>query len=79
MNWVMALTSNRAAQQRLGRWWSRLHRFGMHYLWLVFMQAFIGIALTAGDPTYVALTAAGLLAFMLRVVVALRHRLRRTA
>lgn len=31
------------------------------------------------DPTYVALTAAGLLAFMLRVVVALRHRLRRTA
>ena len=77
--WVMALTSNRAAQQRLGRWWSRLHRFGMHYLWLVFMQAFIGIALTAGDPTYVALTAAGLLAFMLRVVVALRHRLRRTA
>jgi len=34
----------------------------MHYLWLVFMQAFIGIALTAGDPTYVALTAAGVLA-----------------
>ena len=51
----------------------------MHYLWLVFMQAFIGIALTTGDLTYVALTAAGVLALMLRVVVALRHRLRRTA
>jgi DMSO/TMAO reductase YedYZ heme-binding membrane subunit len=76
---LLALSSNRAAQQRLGRWWSRLHRFGMHYLWLVFMQAFVGIALTAGDPIYVALTVAGVLAFMLRAVAAMRHRLRRTA
>jgi DMSO/TMAO reductase YedYZ heme-binding membrane subunit len=77
--WVMALSSNRASQQRLRRWWSRLHRFGMHYLWLVFMQAFVGIALTAGDPIYVALTVAGVLAFMLRAAAAMRHRLRRTA
>jgi DMSO/TMAO reductase YedYZ heme-binding membrane subunit len=37
MIWFMALTSNRASQQRLGPWWSRLHRFGMHYLWFIFM------------------------------------------
>ena len=77
--WFMALSSNRTSQQRLGRWWSRLHRFGMHYLWLICMQAFIGIAITAGDPIYVALTAVGLLALTLRVVAAMRHRLSRTA
>ena len=34
--WIMALTSNRASQRRLGANWARLHRFAMHYLWLVF-------------------------------------------
>ena len=43
------------------------------------MQAFIGIAITAGDPIYVVLTLVGLLALTLRVVAAMRHRLSRTA
>lgn len=79
MIWFMALTSNRASQQRLGTWWSRLHRFGMHYLWLIFMQSFAGRAIAEGDPLYVAIAAAGLAALMLRIAASLRQRFRRTA
>jgi DMSO/TMAO reductase YedYZ heme-binding membrane subunit len=79
MIWFMALTSNRASQQRLGTWWSRLHRFGMHYLWLIFMQSFAGRAIAEGDSLYVAIAAAGLAALMLRIAASLRQRFRRTA
>ena len=77
--WVMALTSNRASQRRLGASWVRLHRFGMHYLWLVFMQAFAGVAIANGDPLYVTIAAAGLVALMLRIAASLRYRFSRTA
>ena len=40
--WAMALTSNAAAMKALGRWWKRLHRFGIHYLWLIFTQSYLG-------------------------------------
>lgn len=77
--WVMALTSNRASQRRLGASWVRLHRFGMHYLWLIFMQAFAGVAIANGDPLYVTIAAAGLVALMLRIAASLRYRFSRTA
>lgn len=79
MIWFMALTSNRASQQRLGSWWSRVHRFGMHYLWLIFMQSFAGRAIAEGDSLYVAIAAAGRAALMLRIAASLRQRFRRTA
>jgi DMSO/TMAO reductase YedYZ heme-binding membrane subunit len=40
--WAMALTSTAAAQRAMGRWWKRLHRTGIHYLWFVFAQSYVG-------------------------------------
>lgn len=42
--YAMAFTSTDAAQRRLGKWWKRLHRFGIHYLWLIFAQSYLGRA-----------------------------------
>lgn len=61
--WFMALTSNDASQRVLGANWQRLHRFGLHYLWLIFFQTLLGIALvnTAYWPSVVAFALAALL------------------
>ena len=40
--YAMALTSSDATQRAMGRWWKRLHRFGIHYLWLIFAQSYLG-------------------------------------
>lgn len=40
--YAMALTSNDAAMRGLGRNWKRLHRLGIHYLWLIFTLAYAG-------------------------------------
>lgn len=40
--YAMALTSTAAAQRALGKWWKRLHRFGIHYLWFIFAQSYLG-------------------------------------
>lgn len=40
--YAMALTSTDAAQRAMGKWWKRLHRFGIHYLWLIFAQSYLG-------------------------------------
>jgi DMSO/TMAO reductase YedYZ heme-binding membrane subunit len=45
--YAMALTSTGRAQRALGKWWKRLHRFGIHYLWLIFAQSYLGRAI---DP-----------------------------
>jgi len=42
--YAMAFTSTAAAQRRLGKWWKRLHSFGIHYLWLIFAQSYLGRA-----------------------------------
>ena len=42
MLYVMAFTSNQYAMRSLGKWWKRLHRFGIHYLWLIFAQSYVG-------------------------------------
>lgn len=34
--YAMALTSFEGARKHLGRSWTYLHRFGIHYLWLIF-------------------------------------------
>jgi DMSO/TMAO reductase YedYZ heme-binding membrane subunit len=45
--YAMALTSTDRARRALGKWWKRLHRLGIHYLWLIFAQSYLGRAL---DP-----------------------------
>jgi DMSO/TMAO reductase YedYZ heme-binding membrane subunit len=42
MIFAMALTSNDAAMRALGKNWKRLHKAGIHYVWLVFTLAYAG-------------------------------------
>lgn len=66
--WLMALTSNRVSQRYLGANWRRLHLIGIHYLWLIFMQTFAGIAAAeSSNPLYWLLIGMGLLALGLRL------------
>ena len=46
---AMALTSTDAAQRRLGRWWKRLHLFGIWYVWLIFFQSYLGRLLEGSE------------------------------
>lgn len=39
---AMALTSTNAAQRAMGRWWKRLHRIGIWYVFLIFTQSYAG-------------------------------------
>lgn len=66
--WLMAATSNQAARRRLGANWKRLHLFGIHYLWFIFMQTYLGSALSnSTGPLYCLPVGLGLLALGLRV------------
>lgn len=38
---AMAITSNDASMRAMGIWWKRLHRFGMHWVWLVFTLSYL--------------------------------------
>lgn len=49
--YLMALTSNDASQRLLGRWWTWLHRIGIHYVWLIFVISYTSRAIHA-DPAY---------------------------
>ena len=37
---AMAATSNTAMMRRMGPWWKRLHRTGIHVVWLVFLISY---------------------------------------
>ncbi len=66
--WSMAATSNNASVRRLGKSWKRLHAFGLHYLWLIFMQSFVGrVFVDDPDMIYLLLSIAGLAALVLRI------------
>lgn len=47
--YLMALTSTDGWQRRLGRWWGRLHLFGIYYLWFIFTASYVGRAF-GDDP-----------------------------
>lgn len=47
--YLMALTSTDGWQRRLGKWWGRLHRFGIYYIWFIFTASYAGRAF-GGDP-----------------------------
>lgn len=40
--YAMAATSNDASMRLLGKWWKRLHSFGIHYIWLIFTLSYLG-------------------------------------
>ncbi len=66
--WLMAATSNNVSVRRFGKNWKRLHTFGLHYLWLIFMQSFAPRAFAEEVYLlYPLLTAAGVAALGLRV------------
>jgi DMSO/TMAO reductase YedYZ heme-binding membrane subunit len=70
--WALGLTSNDASVRALGAGWNRLHRFGIHYLWLVFFVTYLGDVQRV--PVFAAFVAAFALAAMLRAYVYLRAR-----
>lgn len=39
---VMAATSNRASMRMMGRWWKRVHIFGIHWIWFIFTFSYFG-------------------------------------
>ncbi len=47
--YLMALTSTDGWQRRLGKWWRRLHRFGLYYIWFIFTASYAGRAF-GSDP-----------------------------
>lgn len=78
---LMALTSNDYAVRRLGlKRWRALHLAGLTYVWLIFMQSYVGRLLSPTPPepklVFVVLTGLGLGAVMLRLAVRLRERRR---
>ncbi|MEP2736524.1 MAG: hypothetical protein ABJP34_09505 [Erythrobacter sp.] len=40
--YAMAFTSNVRAMTAMGKWWKRLHTFGIHYLWFIFIFTYAG-------------------------------------
>lgn len=66
MMFAMAATSNDAAVRRLGRNWRRLHRTGVHWLWLVFTFSYAG-RVAEGRLAFVPLLALALAALGLRI------------
>ena len=66
--WLMAATSNDAAMRTLGRNWKRLHTFGLHYLWIIFMQSFVPRAFMPElNWLYLLISVAGFAALGLRI------------
>ena len=53
MIYLMALTSNDASMRAMGKWWKRMHSFGIHYTWLIFTLSYAG-RFTDGDANHYA-------------------------
>ena len=77
---ALAITSNDASQRLLGRWWKRLHRTGIHLIWLVFVLSY---ASRIPDPARahigLVFTPIALAALGLRIVARQRSRRARQA
>ena len=77
--WLMALTSSITTRLKLGTAWHRLHLFGLHYVWLIFLQTFIGVALTSNSSWALVMSALGMVAPRVRLAAWTAQRFRRTA
>ncbi len=49
--YVMAVTSNNWSVKKLGKWWKRIHKVGIHFIWLIFLASYASSALGT-DPAY---------------------------
>ena len=77
--WLMAATSNSFSMVRLGKNWKRLHAFGLHYLWLIFMQSFIPRTFMDNMPLiYQVLVLVGLFGLGIRITSFLKLRSHRS-
>ncbi|MEO9601535.1 hypothetical protein [Parasphingorhabdus sp.] len=76
MIYLMALTSNNWSMKKLGANWSRLHKFGIHYIWLIYLLTYAG---RLEDPSlqHIGIIGVGLLilALILRIVARWRKKL----
>jgi DMSO/TMAO reductase YedYZ heme-binding membrane subunit len=77
--WAMALTSTDPARRRLGAGLKRLHITGIHYVWLIFMQTFFGVAVESGSRWAEVMATLGLVALCIRLAAWLSQRFKRTA
>ena len=77
--WAMALTSTDPARRRLGAGWKRLHITGIHYVWLIFMQTFFGVAVESGSRWAEVMATLGLVSLCIRLAAWLSQRFKRTA
>lgn len=79
---MTATSFDRSAAWLGPRWWNRLHRTGIHYLWFVFTLTFAGTLSQArgAHAVFSALASAALLgALALRIAVRVRRRARSRA
>lgn len=79
---LMALTSTDTAQLRLGQNWRRLHLIGSWYVWLVFLNSYLGRTLEGREPVWMfgSITALMLVVAGIRIGVGIRERMKqRTA
>lgn len=76
---LMAVTSTEGAQRRLGRNWRRLHLVGGWYVWIVFLNSYLGRTLEGREPVWMfgAITALMLAAAVMRISVSVRERRKR--
>jgi methionine sulfoxide reductase heme-binding subunit len=73
---LMAATSTNAAQHWLGPNWRRLHLAGSWYVWLVFLNSYLGRVLERREPVwmYGGITALMLGAAALRIAAGVKKR-----
>ncbi len=73
---AMSATSNRLSKRAMGRWWDRLHLFGMIYIWVIFTQSYAG-RLADPESLWIGIIGTSLfaVAMLLRIGVSVRTRM----
>lgn len=72
---LMAATSNDWSVRRLGRNWNRLHTVGGWYVWLIFVNSYLGRVMEGREPVFLFGSITGLLVIV--AVLKIGARLRR--
>lgn len=67
---LMAATSNDWSARRLGKNWNRLHTVGGWYVWLIFLNSYLGRLLEGREPVFLfgSITALLVIAALLKIV-----------
>ncbi len=77
MIYVMAITSNNWSMRKLGKNWKRIHIFGIHYIWFVYLLTYSG---RLSDPSlyHIGVIGSGMfiLALLFRMAIKWRAWLR---